>query len=451
LRAVARPLNLQDVERSARNFPSPAASSPPINHIFPVNLMMLRAFKFLALAVAISLPLCGAAASEPSMAEGVKQTPIAVEVVQAFPNLRFDRPVVVTHAADGSNRVFVAGQRGKVYAFPNNTDVAEAQTFLDIADRVTYNDNMNEEGLLGLAFHPNFKQNGEVYVYYTSRSEDHLSVISRFRVDSKNKHQADPASEQVLMTIKQPFWNHNGGTLEFGKDGYLYIALGDGGKGDDPLQSGQDLTTVLGKILRIDVDNVSPGLPYAIPADNPFANNRAARPEIFAYGVRNPWRISFDRQTGALWCADVGQNLWEEISIVPKGANLGWSKREATHVARPGAKNFIVNDVAPSSSEFVDPVWEYPHTDDWGKSITGGQVYRGQAVPELTGYYLYGDYVSGKLWALKVDDNTGRAVENRTIDWPPSLPIVTFGEDEAGEVYFTSTNGGRLYKFQKSQ
>jgi glucose/arabinose dehydrogenase len=380
-------------------------------------------------------------AVDPSMAKGVDQSPIDVEVAVAFPKLQFDRPVVVTHAGDGTDRLFVCGQKGTIFVMPNDPAVEEPTVFLEMTDKVAYDDRMNEEGLLGMAFHPKFKENGIFFLYYTSKAEAHLSVISRFRAN-KERTKADVSTEEVLMTIKQPFWNHNGGTIEFGKDGHLYIALGDGGKGDDPLQSGQDLTTVLGKILRIDIDH-----PYGIPQDNPFVKTPGARGEIYAYGVRNPWRISFDRQTGALWCADVGQNLWEEISIVPKGGNCGWSKREATHLARVGAKEFIENDIAPKSPDFVDPIWEYPHTDAWGKSITGGQVYRGSKLPKLTGYYLYGDYVSGRLWALKAD-KAGKVTENRVIAWPSALPIVTFGEDEKGEVFFSSTTGGRIYTFK---
>jgi quinoprotein glucose dehydrogenase len=409
---------------------------------------MQRSFlAYCSLFALVSLAGTASHGAEPSMAKGVDQSTLPVKVEVAFKQLNFDRPVVVTHAGDGSDRIFVAGQKGTLFVFPNDPDVAEAEVFLDIESKVAYNDQMNEEGLLGMAFHPKFKENGYFYLYYTSSEEEHLSVISRFSVDSQDKTKADPKSEQVLLTVKQPFWNHNGGTLEFGKDGYLYIALGDGGKGDDPLQTGQDLSSLLGKILRIDVDHHSPGLPYAIPQDNPFVKTTGARREVYAYGVRNPWRISFDRQTGELWCADVGQNLWEEIDIVPKGGNLGWSKREATHVARPGAKEFVDGDLAPKSREFVDPLWEYPHTDAWGKSITGGQVYRGKKVAALKGYYVYGDYVSGKLWALKVD-KAGKATENRVIEWESALPIVTFGEDEKGEVYFSSTNGGRIYTFK---
>ena len=409
--------------------------------------MLRKTFLFGLACLANTLPLGSLHAAEPSMAKGVDQSPLAsVQIAEAFPKLAFDRPVVVTHAGDGSNRLFVVGQKGMIWVLPGDGKVEEPPVFMELEDKVAYDDRMNEEGLLGMAFHPKFKENGEFFLYYTSKAEEHLSVISRFKAN-KERTKAEVSSEEVLMTIKQPFWNHNGGTLEIGKDGHLYIALGDGGKGDDPLQSGQDLSTIFGKILRIDIDHKSPGLPYAIPRDNPFAGTPNARGEIYALGVRNPWRISFDRESGDLWCADVGQNLWEEISIIPKGGNLGWSKREATHVARPGAKTFEENDLAPKSADFVDPIWEYPHTDAWGKSITGGQVYRGSQLPQLKGYYLYGDYVSGKVWALKAD-KSWKVTENRPVAWPSALPIVTFGEDEKGEVYFSSTTGGRIYTFK---
>jgi quinoprotein glucose dehydrogenase len=377
------------------------------------------------------------------MAEGVDQSPMAIVVDRAFPNITVDRPVVLTHAGDGSNRLFIAGQRGKIYSIISRQDVEEPVLFMDIENKVTYKDNENEEGLLGLAFHPKFKENGQLFVYYTSRTEAHLSVISRFTATGDKRDAVDPNSEQVLMTIKQPFWNHNGGTLEFGKDGFLYIALGDGGKGGDPLKAGQDLTTLLGKVLRIDVNSKSPGLEYGIPKDNPFLDVAGARPEIYALGFRNPWRISFDRETGDLWCADVGQDIWEEINLVKKGGNYGWSLREGAHKFGPNG--------VEANAQMVEPVWEYPHTEQWGKSITGGQVYRGKLLPQLTGYYLYGDYVTGKLWGLKVDAKSGKAVENRPITWAQgsNLPVVTFGEDEAGEVYFTTvTSGGRIYGFR---
>ncbi|MEZ6071250.1 MAG: family 16 glycoside hydrolase [Pirellulales bacterium] len=259
--------------------------------------------------------------------------PVGVE--QAFAKLEWDgwspvdengrqqsfRPIVLTHANDGSKRVFVAEQHGAIYVFDNDSEVKESKLFLDIRDRVSYNDNQNEEGLLGLAIHPNFKENGEIVVYYSAQEPAHRSVISRFRVSKDDANHVDPASEEQLLTIDQPFWNHNGGTVTFGPDGYLYIGLGDGGAANDPYENAQNLGVLLGSILRIDVDHKGKdGQPYAIPSDNPFADVAGARPEIYAYGLRNVWRIAFDSETGALWCGDVGQNLWEEIDLIEKGA-----------------------------------------------------------------------------------------------------------------------------------
>ncbi len=374
----------------------------------------------------------------------VDQSAIPVHVEKAFSNFQVERPIFIDHAGDGSNRLFIGSQLGKIYVLPNPQTDEEPVEFLDITDRVVYNDRQNEEGLLGLAFHPKYKENGEFFLYYTNNKEPQLSYISRFKVSKDDPNKADPASEELLMQIKQPFWNHNGGTVVFGPDGYLYIGLGDGGLRDDPLQAAQDLTTVLGKILRIDVDKKSPGLNYGIPSDNPFIKIPGARPEIFAYGVRNIWRMSFDKATGDFYAADVGQDLWEEVNLVERGGNYGWSNREAFHQA----KSSKVDTTSPIS----DPIWEYPHKDNVGKSITGGLVYHGKAVPELKGYYLYGDYVSGRLWALKIDPTTRKVKENRVIEWPQHLPIVTFGADESGEVYFTTTtSGGIIFKFASNK
>jgi glucose/arabinose dehydrogenase len=257
-------------------------------------------------------------------------------------------------------------------------------------------------------------------------------------VSKDNPNQADLASEEELLRIKHKYWNHDGGTLNFGPDGMLYIVLGDGGSANDPDDHGQKMNTLLGKILRIDVNNKSDGLKYAIPADNPFVGQEGARGEIFALGVRNPWRFSFDRKTGQGWFADVGQNLWEEINLLAKGANYGWRRRESLHP-------FGMDGVG-SPTGFTEPIWEYHH--DVGKSITGGHVYRGKQLPELEGYYLYADYVSGKLWALKYDDQKKRVVANRPIQ-SKNLPIMSFGEDEDGEVYLMtySANGKGIYRF----
>ena len=268
-------------------------------------------------------------------------------------------------------------------------------------------------------------------------------------MSKSDPNRADLNSEEKLLSVKHPYWNHKGGTICFGPDGLLYIAIGDGGAGNDPHGNGQNLQTLLGKVLRIDVDRKDPGLNYGIPQDNPFIdkvakNQPIAHPEIFAYGVRNIWRMSFDRKTGILWAADVGQNLWEEIDIIVKGGNYGWNLREAKHEFAPNSTN--------SSSGLIEPIWEYDH--DTGKSITGGVVYRGKKFPELTGLYLYADYVSGRFWALKYDEAKKAVVANHKIPSPPPvLPVMSFGEDEDGEVYFTivSPTGRGLYTFQRTK
>jgi len=371
--------------------------------------------------------------------------PIAVKAERALPNLRVRRPVIITNASDGSNRLFIVTQQGIVHWIPNDQRVKKTNTFLDIEDRVVYKDKQNEEGLLGLAFHPEYKENGEFFLYYTTADAPHTSIISRFRVSKDDPNKADPDSEEEIMRIKQPFWNHNGGTIKFGPDGYLYVGLGDGGSANDPHGNGQNLKTLLGSILRIDVDRKDAGKNYAIPKDNPFVGDANARDEIWAYGLRNVWRLSFDRKTGVLWAADVGQNIWEEINIIRRGGNYGWNLREAKHP-------FGENGSGPRD-DLIDPIWEYHH--DIGKSITGGYVYRGQKVPELSGKYLYADYVTGRLWALDYDLQNDKVVANYTIAQDEScpvdkIPVMTFGEDEQGEVYF-GDSFGFLYRFRSAK
>lgn len=384
--------------------------------------------------------LAVAAVNDPSPWLKVPETPINVAVEKAFPKLHINRPILLTHAGDGSNRVFVPSQLGTIYVLPNDPAVEEPKTFVDLEPRVLYQDKENEKGFLGMAFHPKYRENGQFFVYYTPKdaAKPNTVVVSRFRVSKDDPNRADPDSEERLLTIEHPFWNHKGGTLAFGPDGYLYIAVGDGGLRDDPYGNGQNLKTHLAKILRIDVDHEDPGKKYAIPKDNPFAGQEGkALGEIWAYGLRNPWRIAFDRQTGTLWCADVGQDLWEEIDIITKGGNYGWRLREGVH--RFGPKG------SDPRSDLIEPIWEYHH--DIGKSVTGGHVYRGKKLPQLAGCYLHADYVSGKLWALKVDDQFN-VVANHTISGNVS-PIMSFGEDEQGEVYYT-TDGGQIYKFRES-
>ncbi len=367
----------------------------------------------------------------------VDETPLNVEVVRAFPNLRIRRPVVITNAGDGSNRLFVVTQQGVIHVFPNDPSVSQTQTFLDIESQVVYKDNQNEEGLLGLAFHPRYNEDGRFFLYYTTSDAPQTSVVTQLNVSS-DPNKANPDSEVEILRLKQPFWNHNGGTVEFGPDGYLYIGLGDGGKANDTLMNGQNVQTLLGSILRIDIDRQSERRRYGIPSDNPFADaGGLARPEIWAYGLRNVWRLSFDSKTGLLWAADVGQDIWEEINIIQRGGNYGWNLREGMHKFGPAGSE--------RRADLIDPIWEYHH--DIGKSITGGEVYRGTAVPELVGSYLYADYVSGRFWALKYDPATQQVVANRPIHSEGNKPIITFGTDEAGEVY-CSDAFGMIYRFQ---
>jgi glucose/arabinose dehydrogenase len=384
----------------------------------------------------------------------VDQRPLAVETAVAFPELQWTgwkgetesgkvnalRPIVLTHAGDGSNRVFVATQQGVIHVFANDQKAKQTRIFLDLQDRVTYNDQTNEEGLLGLAFHPRFKENGEFFIFYTPKTPKLTNIVSRFRVRKDDPTQGDPNSEEELLRFTKPYWNHDGGTLCFGPDGFLYLTHGDGGSANDPHDNGQNLQVLLGKVLRLDVDHKDAGKNYAVPKDNPFVRRADARPEIWAYGVRNLWRMAFDRATGVLWAGDVGQNLYEEIDLIQRGGNYGWNRRESLHPFGPKGKG--------PSPEFIDPIWEYRH--DAGACIIGGTVYRGPRLPELQGYYVYADYTNSRLWALRYDAAQQRVVENRPIK-DPSKAILSFGEDEAGEVYLLtpSADGRVIFRYVK--
>jgi glucose/arabinose dehydrogenase len=332
-----------------------------------------------------------------------------------------DRPVAIADPGDSSGRLFVVEQPGVIRIYQGGKLLPEP--FLDIHQRV--GSRGNEQGLLGLAFHPAYSQNGLFYVNYTDLNGD--SVIARFSVSGDNVNRADAGSEQQLLFIRQPYPNHNGGSVVFGPDGYLYLGLGDGGSAGDPQGNGQSLNTLLGKILRIDVDS---GTPYSIPADNPFQGSGAA--EIWAYGLRNPWRFSFDRLSGDVYIADVGQDAWEEVDFLPAGsppgANFGWNYREGMHPYK---------GTPPGGTMLIDPVAEYDHGQ--GCSVTGGYVYRGEELPEWKGIYLYGDYCSGKIWGLARD--ASGAWQNRLL-FETGFNISSFGEDAAGELYLTDLNGG---------
>lgn len=319
--------------------------------------------------------------------------------------------------ADGSGRLFVVEKIGHIHVIEDGQLIDSP--FLNIEDRV--NDSSNEMGLLGLAFHPNYAQNGYFYVNYTGSGGD--TFISRFQVTDDNPYLADPASEVNLLRLNQPFPNHNGGGLDFGPDGYLYAGLGDGGAQGDPFGNAQNTDTLLGKILRLDVDSAEP---YAIPPDNPFGN------EIWAYGLRNPWRLTFDSGSGDLFIGDVGQNQWEEIDYLPAGSpggtNFGWDYREGAH---PYDGNAPIG--------LTDPVAEYSHAEG-GCSVTGGYVYRG-SLPEWNGIYIYGDYCSGLVWGLI---QPGGGWQSQLL-FETDVRITSFGQDEAGEVYLIG-DGGEVYK-----
>jgi glucose/arabinose dehydrogenase len=340
-----------------------------------------------------------------------------------------DLPLGIAHAGD--TRLFIVQQRGRIVVF-NGTSVL-AQPFLDVSSLVSC---CGEQGLLGLAFHPRYRDNGFFYIDYTDRSGN--TVVARYSVSSTDPNRADPSSARVLLNVAQPFANHNGGHLAFGPDNYLYIALGDGGSGGDPGNRAQDLSTLLGKILRIDIDG---GSPYAIPPSNPFVNRAGARGEIWAYGLRNPWRFSFDRVTGDLWIADVGQNIWEEVNYAPAtsigGENYGWRRMEATHCFQPATNC--------SDASLTLPVFEYSHAE--GCSVTGGYVYRGTRYPALTNTYLFGDYCSGSVWGTKRSGN-GTFATKKLLTTDAS--ITGFGEDVAGELYLIDQGRGRVYSIRET-
>lgn len=351
---------------------------------------------------------------------GQTQSNYAVEV--AFPNLAFNQPVGIVSSGDGTNRLFVIEQAGVIRAFENSRNVAASSVFLNISSRVVFG---GEQGLLGLAFHPNYASNGYFYVDYVA-DNPLRTVIARYSVDPNNMNQASKDSEIVLLNVNQPFANHKGGQIAFGADGYLYIGLGDGGSAGDPFGNGQNRATLLGKILRIDVDSSSQGRNYGIPPDNPFAGNILGyQEEIYAYGFRNPWRFSFDSPTGRLWVADVGQNQREEIDLVEKGKNYGWNIMEGTLTYSSG-----------SQVGLELPVWEYSHAE--GIAVIGGYVYRGSTLTGLYSKYVFGDYGSGKVWALQYD---GVAAPTNTLLADTSLNISSFGVDEQNELYFTALDG----------
>ena len=361
--------------------------------------------------------------SSPSPADGPKWPAIMVGRNIAT----VSRPTHITHAGDGSKRLFIAEQEGRIMVVRDGVLLKEP--FLDIRERVSC---CGERGLLSVAFPPGYRDKRYFYVNYTNRSGD--TVIARYRASS-DPDQANAASEEVLLTVKQPFANHNGGQLAFGPDGYLYIGMGDGGASNDPFGNGQNPGTLLGKLLRIDVE--SKEKPYGVPPSNPFVKKTGARPEIWAIGLRNPWRFSFDRKTGDVFIADVGQNKFEEVNFQPTaskgGENYGWNVMEGLHCLRSRTCD---------SRGLVPPVAEYGH--DAGCSVTGGMVYRGTAISGLDGTYLYGDFCSGWIWGMRMSGK--HWVSNKLLD--TKLSITTFGEGEAGEMYVADYDKGGIFQIE---
>lgn len=349
-----------------------------------------------------------------------------VDSIQLLPIANgFVRPLGLEHAFD--ERLFVVEQKGTIQIVQDGQILPIP--FLNIEDRVTTRG--NEQGLLGLAFHPNYQTNGRFFLNYTR--SDNATVIAEYLVDPSKPNLANPESESIILTIDQPFQNHNGGQIRFGPDGYLYIGMGDGGSRDDPQNHAQDFDTLLGAMLRIDVDS---GKPYAIPADNPFVSAPPVRDEIWAVGLRNPWRFSFDKQTGDLFIADVGQNMWEEISFQPAGSsggeNYGWKIYE-------GEACYLGNC---DTADLTPPIAITSHAEGHC-SITGGYIYRGQAYPSLTGNYFFADYCSGTLWRLfqSADGRWDQAEIGNM-----GFLVSSFGEDANGEVYIINQGEGIIYQ-----
>jgi quinoprotein glucose dehydrogenase len=394
-----------------------------------------------------------------------------VQLRPVFQAAALDRPVWMSQAPDGSDRFFVVEQPGRILIVSKASEGRQVKEFLNIEERGTYIEAGANTGvgLMSMAFHPGFKTNGLFYIFSSQQNPNATgvfpgrSVISEFKVSSVDPDRADLGSERVLLEVPEPFRNNQGGQVSFGPDGYLYISLGDGGSNNDPFNSGQNTSSLLAKILRIDVNTrlatgtgkIRKELPYGIPADNPWiceldmAGNSGARKETYAWGLRNVWRFSWDRQTGDLWAGDVGEQLWEEVDLIVKGGNYGWCVREGRHHFKPGA----------AGAQFIDPVIEYPHRPDLlaqskfpqhsiGICIIGGYVYRGKKYPSLEGVYFYADYVLGTIWGLRYVD--GKVTDYGTLLAQPKT-ITSFAEDCAGELYvlsFSERNDGHIFAIE---
>jgi glucose/arabinose dehydrogenase len=358
----------------------------------------------------------GSSSSTPAQPSSVKIT--LVSSISGFSS-----PVGIQTLNDGTRRLFVVEQGGTIRIVQNSAIVATP--FLDIRSKVTSG---GEEGLLGLAFHPNYVQNGRFFVHYDRTVNTQAqSVIAEYARSASDPNVADPASERILLTVNQPFGNHKGGQLAFGPDGFLYIGLGDGGSENDPLGNGQNTNTMLGKLLRIDVNTTTAGKQYGIPADNPFASG-GGLPEIFAFGLRNPWRFSFDTATGRLFVGDVGQDKFEEVDLVTRGNNLGWNVMEATHCFNPSS--------GCNMTGLTLPIAEYSHSE--GNAVMGGYVYHGSLIPALQNAYVFGDFGSGNIWMLT---ESASGTWTRSLLLASGLNISSFGQDVNGELFVVDYSG----------
>ena len=351
-----------------------------------------------------------------------------IKIAETFKGQNIKLPVALAIPPDGTERLFLVQQFGKITILPNDRSSNEEITFLDVTERPLIKQQF-EEGILGLAFHPDYAKNRKFYIYYSLQDPKHTRV-SEMQTFADDPNKADISTERVLLEIPQPFWNHNSGNIVFGPDGYLYIAIGDGGKANDPQRFSQNTFVYNGKILRIDVNTRAGHRPYGLPSDNPFLKKPGHHPEIFALGLRNPWGLTFLPETNPLWAADVGQNAWEEINIITNGGNYGWSYREGAHSASARS------DAPPKGAEFIDPIHEYDRSS--GLSITGGIHYRGKTIPELQGKYIYGDFVHGNIWAL--DFQNGKKTSNTKIfkRTQGTLKPTAFVEDAKGELLILS-------------
>lgn len=412
--------------------------------------MLGQAMRMVVLGGMLALSACGGGGSTaptqppappPPPPPPPPQAP-AVALQAVFTQLSFSQPVALKQAPADSSRWFVVEQAGIVRVFANDQSAASSSVFIDISDRV--DSGFSESGLLGMAFHPSFPGTPEVFLSYTRTGSGPgnplISYVSRF-VTVDGGLTLAPGTEEILLTVLQDNSNHNGGDIVFGPDGFLYMSFGDGGGGGDPNDNAQNLNNMLGTIARIDVDGAAP---YVIPASNPFVGNAlcaqgngaANCPETFAWGLRNPWRMSFDSATGALWAADVGQGMWEEVDLIVNGGNYGWDDREGAHCFEPASGCITAS---------IDPITEYDHT--LGASITGGYVYRGTAVPDLAAWYVFGDFISGRLFAVPADSQPG-VLASELLD--SALQLAAFAEDIDGELYALHYSGGTIHQIVAS-